>query len=153
MEPPTPPPIREAQIPPMQLACPHCHAPLEISHTHAGSRITCPRCGGNFMAPLPTAAQGLGIRPVQLQDPDVRSFAGKKLAAGICAILLGCLGVHKFILGFTTPGVIMLLVSVFTCGWGALPMALIGLAEGVIYLTKSDEDFHQDYAIEEKHWF
>ena len=36
----------------------------------------------------------------------------KKIVAGICGILLGGLGVHKFILGYTNEGIIMLVISV-----------------------------------------
>jgi TM2 domain-containing membrane protein YozV len=81
----------------------------------------------------------------------VKDFAGKKIAAGICGILLGSFGIHKFILGLTTPGIIMLVVS-FTC-IGYPVMTIIGIVEGIIYLTKSDEDFYQTYAIEKKGWF
>ena len=88
-----------------------------------------------------------------MADNSVQAFAGKKIAAGICGILLGSLGVHKFILGMNTPGLIMLLVSLLTCGIGSIPMSLIGLVEGIIYLTKSDEDFYQLYAVEKKGWF
>ena len=37
--------------------------------------------------------------------------AEKKIPAGVCGILLGWLGVHKFILGYTTEGLIMLIVT------------------------------------------
>jgi TM2 domain-containing membrane protein YozV len=84
---------------------------------------------------------------------SVESFASKKVAAGICGILLGSLGIHKFILGLTTPGIIMLLVTVLTCGFGGLVMGIIGLIEGIIYLTKSDEEFYQLYYVEKKEWF
>ena len=30
---------------------------------------------------------------------------------------------------------------------------LIGLIEGIIYLTKTDEDFYQTYVVEKKAWF
>jgi TM2 domain-containing membrane protein YozV len=84
-------------------------------------------------------------------DPAVRDAASKKIAAGICGILLGSLGVHKFILGLTTPGVIMLLVSLTCIGYPI--MQIIGLVEGIIYLTKSDEDFYRTYFVEQKGWF
>ena len=80
-------------------------------------------------------------------------IGGKRIAAGICGILIGALGIHKFILGLTTPGLIMLLVSILTCGIGAIPMGIIGLVEGIIYLTKSDADFYQTYIVEKKGWF
>ncbi|QDT39899.1 TM2 domain-containing protein [Stratiformator vulcanicus] len=79
--------------------------------------------------------------------------ADKKLAAGICAILLGSFGVHKFILGYTTPGIIMLLVSLLTCGIGALVMQVIGIIEGIKYLTMSDQEFVDTYVNAEKPWF
>lgn len=79
--------------------------------------------------------------------------ADKKIAAGICGILLGALGVHKFILGYTTEGLIMLLVSLLTCGVGGTVMWVIGLAEGIIYLTKTDEEFVRTYITNKKGWF
>jgi TM2 domain-containing membrane protein YozV len=89
----------------------------------------------------------------QMSNPAVKDFAGKKIAAGICGILLGSLGIHKFILGLSKQGVIMLLVSLLTCGIGASVMYVIGLVEGIIYLTKTDEDFYQTYGVEKKGWF
>jgi len=47
-------------------------------------------------------------------------------------------------------------VSVFGLCLYALPtmvMGIIGLVEGIIYLTKSDEDFYRSYAIERRTWF
>ena len=74
---------------------------------------------------------------------------GKKIAAGICGILLGSLGIHRFLLGDTTGGIIRIVISVITCGMGGI----IGLVEGIIYLTKSDEEFYQTYMVEKKAWF
>lgn len=79
--------------------------------------------------------------------------AEKKISAGICGILLGCLGVHKFILGYTGEAFTMLLITVLTCGIGGAPMAIIGLIEGIVYLTKSDEEFVQTYILNKKGWF
>ncbi len=75
--------------------------------------------------------------------------AEKKIAAGICGILLGGLGVHKFILGYTKEGIIQIVITVVTCGVGSI----IGLIEGIIYLTKSDEEFVQTYVTNKKTWF
>ena len=79
--------------------------------------------------------------------------AEKKIAAGICGILLGWLGVHKFILGYTGAGLIMLLVSLLTFGIASPIMGLIGLIEGILYLTKSDEEFSRTYVQNKKSWF
>lgn len=79
--------------------------------------------------------------------------ADKKIAAGICGILLGGLGIHKFVLGYTTEGIIMLLVTLLTCGFGGVVAGIIGLIEGIIYLTKSDEEFVSTYINSKKGWF
>ena len=77
----------------------------------------------------------------------------KKIVAGILGILLGSLGIHKFYLGYTKEGVIMLLVSVLTCFVASGIMWLIGLIEGIMYLTKSDDDFEKTYITGKKGWF
>ncbi|NGY36606.1 TM2 domain-containing protein [Flavobacterium sp. XN-5] len=74
----------------------------------------------------------------------------KKLAAGILAILLGPFGIHKFLLGYTTEGIIWLVISLVTCG---SVTAILGLIEGIIYLTKSDQEFYQTYQVNKKAWF
>ena len=85
----------------------------------------------------------------------------KKMLAGILAIVLGSLGVHKFILGYQKEGLILLGVTVV--GYATLCLAIgafilmatgiIGLIEGIIYLTKSDEEFYQTYQVNKKPWF
>jgi TM2 domain-containing membrane protein YozV len=97
---------------------------------------------------------GTGAPPSMTPPPvNVASRASNKIAAGICGILLGGLGVHKFILGYTQAGLIMLLVSILTCGIGYVVMHVIGLIEGIIYLTKSDEEFVRLYVDGRKEWF
>ncbi|MCH2368446.1 MAG: NINE protein, partial [Planctomycetes bacterium] len=63
------------------------------------------------------------------------------------------LGIHKFYLGYSTSGLIMLLVSLISCGLLALPIGIIALVEGVIYLTKSNEQFYEEYILNKKEWF
>jgi TM2 domain-containing membrane protein YozV len=86
-------------------------------------------------------------------DSSRSEVSSKKLVAGILGILLGGLGIHKFYLGMTTPGLIMLLVSLLTCGIGYPVMHIIGLVEGILYLTRSDDDFEKQYVIDKKGWF
>ncbi len=86
----------------------------------------------------------------------------KKVLAGILAILLGSLGVHKFILGYQKEGFILLGITIASyllmCFFGLgllfvwIP-GLIGLIEGIIYLTKSDADFYNTYQVGKKPWF
>ena len=73
----------------------------------------------------------------------------KKIIAGVLAIVLGGLGIHKFILGYTKEGIIQIVITIVTCGVGSI----IGFIEGIIYLTKSDEDFYQTYQVGKKGWF
>jgi TM2 domain-containing membrane protein YozV len=87
---------------------------------------------------------------------DKPAGSEKKIVAGILGILLGGLGIHKFILGYTKEGVIMLLVSILGTllfGLGPIVMGIIGLIEGIIYLTKSDEEFVATYINGKKGWF
>jgi len=73
----------------------------------------------------------------------------KKVLVGILGILLGGLGIHKFVLGYTTEGIIQIVITVVTCGVGSI----IGLIEGIIYLTKSDDEFYQTYQVNKRGWF
>lgn len=88
----------------------------------------------------------------------------RKLIAGILAIVLGGFGVHKFYLGYTNEGIIMLVVTVvvgfglsaITCGLmapAALAMPIIGVIEGIMYLTKTDDEFVATYVTGRKPWF
>jgi TM2 domain-containing membrane protein YozV len=79
--------------------------------------------------------------------------ADKRLPAALTAILLPGLGIHKFILGYQRAGLTMLLVSVLTLGIGWFVMAPISVIEGIIYLTKSDDDFVATYVDGSKPWF
>lgn len=73
----------------------------------------------------------------------------KKVVAGVLALLLGSLGVHKFYLGYKKEGIIQLIASVVTCGFAGI----IPFIEGIIYLTKSNEDFYNIYQAGKKPWF
>ncbi len=105
--------------------------------SHCGKEIApdsrfCPQCG----APLAP-----GGAP--------RDAAERKVLAGLFGILLGSLGIHKFYLGLVREGVIEILLTIFSCGI----LGFIGFIEGIIYLTKSDEAFYQDYIVNRKPWF
>lgn len=84
-------------------------------------------------------------------------ISNRKLAAGLTGVFLGAFGVHKFVLGYTRPAVIMLVVSLagglVTCGLASFVMGVIGLIEGIIYLTKTNEEFQTTYLDATKEWF
>lgn len=100
--------------------------------------------------PATPYAGGYPTMPQSAVPPDV---SGKKIGAGLCGILLGTFGVHKFMLGYTGAGVTMLLVSLLSCFIAAPVMHIIGLVEGIMYLTKTDEQFYQEYIVNRKEWF
>lgn len=78
-----------------------------------------------------------------------------KWVAAILAFLLGTLGVHKFYLGKTNAGIIMLLMG--TIGWvvvlPGLAACFIAFIETIIYLVKSDQSFYEDYVAGDRSWF
>lgn len=73
----------------------------------------------------------------------------KRVITGVLAIVLGSLGVHKFMLGYTKAGIIQLIISFVSCGI----LTIIPFIEGIIYLTKSDEEFINTYQNNTKEWF
>jgi TM2 domain-containing membrane protein YozV len=95
--------------------------------------------------------------PAPMSTFSDSEISNKKLAAGLTGIFLGAFGVHKFILGYTKPAIIMLVVSLagglVTCGVASFVMGVIGLIEGIIYLTKTNEEFEATYLDAEKPWF
>ena len=116
--------------------CSECGIP-----TNPG-QIVCTGCGAAVRS---QSRAGSGRVPA----PGEKS----RVTAGVLAILLGGFGVHKFYLGRTGAGLVMLLTVVLTFGFGALVMGPIALIEGIIYLTKSDEQFYEEYVVNEKAWF
>lgn len=83
------------------------------------------------------------------QNPSPIYRENKKILAGVLAIMLGGFGIHKFILGYTKEGVLQILMSFFSCGLASV----IPFVEGIIYLTKSDEEFYQIYQVGRRPWF
>lgn len=83
---------------------------------------------------VPPPPPGGGAYP-PAYDPNAKS----KIVAGILGILLGGFGVHRFYLGYTNIGIIQIIVTVVTCGAGAI----WGLIEGIMILVGS-EGFRTD---------
>ncbi len=89
----------------------------------------------------------MSTEPVTPARGPAPAGAEKKMVAGILAILLGSFGVHKFYLGYTKEGIIQLVLSLICVG------GIIGIIEGIIYLTKTDEEFVATYITGRKGWF
>jgi TM2 domain-containing membrane protein YozV len=63
-----------------------------------------------------------------------------RTTAAILALLLGGVGAHKFYLDESGLGILYLCFF-----WTGIP-AVIGIVEGIIYLTKTDQEFQRQYA-------
>lgn len=73
----------------------------------------------------------------------------KRVIAGVLGLFLGSLAIHKFVLGYTKEAIIQIILNIVTCGIATL----IPFVEGIIYLTKSDEEFIETYQINHRGWF
>ncbi|HET6573678.1 MAG TPA: NINE protein [Fimbriiglobus sp.] len=179
--PPPPPPDPSAPV--EIAPCPGCSARLSVAVTDLGVDVECPYCKAVYPAARADAAPSkVRVAPVADDRPSRRprdedaddedrpsrrrrrdeddeddrprrrkrrrhDVESKRIVAGVLAIVIGGLGVHKFILGYTSAGIIQILLSCVGVG------GIIGLVEGIIYLTKTDEEFIQTYQIGEKQWF
>ncbi len=80
--------------------------------------------------PQPYAA---GYQQPYGNPANLDPLAKSKMAAGLLGIFLGGFGIHRFYLGFTTIGILQIVVTVLTCGIGAI----WGTVEGILYLVGS----------------
>ncbi|MEP7762705.1 TM2 domain-containing protein [Sanguibacter sp. 25GB23B1] len=78
--------------------------------------------------------------PWAQQDPTAKS----RMAAGLLGIFLGSLGVHRFYLGYTGIGVVMLLITVLSFGLLSWVSGIWGLIEGILYLTDKTGSYSRD---------
>ena len=112
------------------MLCRNCRTEVEAQSA------VCPKCSGEVD-----------------RDDACDAVNDSKRAAGICAIMLGEFGVHKFVLGYTREGILMLLVTVLTFGYGAIITWPIAIVEGITYLRKSDDEFVRTYVTGKRRWF
>ena len=70
-----------------------------------------------------------------------------KIAAGLFALLLGGLGIHKFYLGQTGMGLLYLLLNLFLFWTFIVPIVIgiVCLVEGILLLVMTDDEFNKKY--------
>jgi len=125
--------------------CMSCGAPCDPE------AIICVKCGASLSTLRSPLESALGSGQLAQNS---------RLVVGISAILLGALGIHKFLLGYKQEGIIMLVITIAgrfllhgIFGIAAYAVGVVGLVEGIIYLTKSDRDFYNTYIANKKPWF
>ena len=87
--------------------------------------------GRNYPMVTPPA-----IYPPAVYMPPQRS----KVAAGLLGIFLGAFGAHRFYLGHTGVGLVMLAITILSCGFGIVVTGLWGIVEGIWCLTGDMRD-------------
>ena len=80
----------------------------------------------------PSASEPYG-HPAGAGGPAPQGQAQSRLVVGLLGIFLGGFGVHRFLMGYTTIGIIQIAVTLVTCGIGAW----WGVIEGIMVLAKS----------------
>ena len=121
--------------------CSSCGASIDLNATE------CKYCGEPIATQPPQyqAPQASQYQPPQYQAPLMYTPAGvpvnikSKTTAGLLAIFLGGIGIHKFYLGKIGMGILYIVFC-----WTYVP-AIIGFIEGIVYLTSSDENFYNKY--------
>lgn len=89
-------------------------------------------------------------------DKDSVTTDNTKIIAALLAFFLGAFGIHKFYLGCTTAGVIMLVVFLLgfvILGLPSAVIAIIALIEAILYIIKSNEEFEKIYVENQRCWF
>lgn len=139
-EPPQPEP--EYQQPPQYDAPPQYGAP----------QYGAPQYGApQYQPPQYTQPPQQTYYQPQYNVPPAGYAQKSRLAAGLLGIILGSLGIHNFYLGFTTRGVVQLLVSliggIFTCGLATIAIGIWGFVEGVLLLSASPSRMYDGHGV------
>jgi TM2 domain-containing membrane protein YozV len=104
--------------------------------------MPCPKCG--TVEQPSVAVPGGGQTIIVQQGPGAAAMPQKsRLAAGLLGIFFGGLGVHRFYLGYTGIGALMLILQVI--GWLtmclfigfflSIPVGIWGTIEGILILV------------------
>lgn len=121
--------------------CPQCGAPIDPGASE------CKFCGEKLATRQMQQSQGgyAQTQQVVYQQPQTQQVyvtninpawpVKSKIVAGVLALLLGSLGIHKFYLGKIGSGILYLCFC-----WTGIP-SIIAFIEGIVYLCSNDENF------------
>ena len=141
----------------MENNCPQCGAPVQADSAtcqYCGAAIPKEQPAAPAAAAAPTAVaptvpaapaapqpQPIVQQVTQVIDPRLGWPIKSKIAAGILAMLLGGIGIHKFYLGQIGWGIVYLLFC-----WTGLP-AIWAFIDGIIILCSKTENFELKYKV------
>lgn len=117
----------------MQLQCPNCHNNIK------GHFTFCPICGHN----LTSNERNEFNRLFPSKSSTYKTYRRNKYIAGALGIFLGTFGFQRFYLGRAfdvTLGIVYLLIF----SWNGFA-TLIGIVEGVYFLSLDKEQFDNTY--------
>jgi TM2 domain-containing membrane protein YozV/DNA-directed RNA polymerase subunit RPC12/RpoP len=132
-----------------EYKCLFCGKYLSVDETLSFKEMPCPECF-KTITPVPP---GLSRGPLIKVDLNIRK---RRILAGLCGLMFGATGAHKFVLIHNFTGVIMLLASIVLSSvnpWLWLVVWSIGAVEGVIYLSVSDSEFERSRLAGKRYWF
>lgn len=108
--------------------------PINIRQKETDEKF-CSECGATIKVKAEICPK-CGVR--QVSDTSM-SNKKDKTTAGIFALFLGGLGIHKFYLNKSAQGILYILFC-----WTFIP-SIIAFIEGIIYLTMDTQTFNQKY--------
>lgn len=128
-----------SQVPDGSYACLNCGFAARSKRTFCYNcgcatnpeQVICTKCGVSLQQPFFGGIPGFSGIP--------GSGPYNRLAAGLFALLLGWIGVHKFYLGSWGWGLVYLLFF-----WSGITW-IVGIIEGILFLTMGDQAFDQRY--------
>lgn len=127
------------------MICPNC------GHRNSDEDKFCGECGNALSSAATTSAAetSTGSDPIGSPNPatpspgasratyyptsTAGSGAKSKMTAGILGLVLGAFGIHRFYLGYTGIGIVQVIVTLVTFGFGGI----WGFVEGILILTGS----------------
>ena len=122
--------------------CPQCGAPIDPGAQECkfcGEKFVTQQAAGNVQTQSAQPQSAPQTQVIIQQTPATGINPAwpvkSKTAAGVLALLLGGIGIHKFYLGKVGMGIVYILFC-----WTGIP-AILGLIEGIVYLCSSDENF------------
>ena len=148
--------MNEGNPAPTTIYCTRCGLAMSVAPQHERLTVGCPHCGEplepwRVIAASPAPAAGVPPtapprRPVEAPAAPCGGYGGygqpagvssrHKVIAGLLGFFVGGLGAHRFYMGFIGIGILQIVVTIITFGFGSL----WGFVEGILCLAGQMRD-------------